>query len=155
MRVKRSMKAVRLSPSSLRSSSPASSNLAQASARDTPDLPGSPLATPPRMMVPTPALRGLRDPALMLAVERRVWDLEDVEHAHVDVIGEVRHDRRGSQQPDLARRLQVQQGLDGVFLLDQGLRRERSGTAPRRGTRFSSASRLWSTPAVMLSRVKT
>ena len=57
-RVNRSISAVRLSPSSRSSSSFASSYFFQASALPPPS-PGSPLATPPLMMVPIPASEAL------------------------------------------------------------------------------------------------
>ena len=43
-----------------------------------------------------------RDQLLVLALERRVGDLEDVEDAHLDVVGEVRERARHAEEADLA-----------------------------------------------------
>src|SRR5262245_5416351 len=62
----------------------------------------------------------LRDDRFVLPLYRRVRDLEHIEHAHRDVIREVRQRGRHADEPHLARPLERQYRLEGVVLL-QGL----------------------------------
>src|SRR5215471_11877329 len=57
---------------------------------------------------------GLGDEVLVLSLQRRVRDLEDVEDVHGDVLGQVRKNARHSDEADLSFRLQLSQGLDGT-----------------------------------------
>jgi hypothetical protein len=59
---------------------------------------------------------GLGDEVLVLALDRRVRDLEDVEDAHRDVFGQVREDAGHADEPDLALVLEFVQRLDGVVV---------------------------------------
>jgi hypothetical protein len=62
----------------------------------------------------------LGDEVLMVALDGRVRDLEDVEDVHRDVVGEVREDARHADEADLALALQRLQHLDGAVLLERG-----------------------------------
>ena len=95
--VKRSTNSMRLMPSSSSSTPPAPSAAAPRP-RPSPiggtlqplSSAGAPRAAPPRIRTPAPASAAPRDQLLVLALQRRVGDLEDVEDAHLDVVGEVR-----------------------------------------------------------------
>jgi len=56
----------------------------------------------------------------VFSLDGRVRDLKDIEHAHRDVIREVRQRGRHADEPHLARPLERQYRLEGVVLL-QGL----------------------------------
>ena len=60
------------------------------------------------------------DEALMLALDRRVGDLEDVEDTHGEVVGQVRQRSRHPDKADLPRVAQRLQGLDGPVRLQLG-----------------------------------
>ena len=80
----------------------------------------APRAAPPRMKVPAPGVRRLGDEVLVVALDGRVGDLEDVEDVHRDVVGEVRQDARHADEADLALALQRLQHLDRAVLLERG-----------------------------------
>jgi hypothetical protein len=61
----------------------------------------------------------LGDEILVVALDGRVGDLEDVEDVHRDVVGEVRKDARHADEADLALALQRLQHLDGAVLLER------------------------------------
>lgn len=67
-----------------------------------------------------PGLHRLGDEVLVVALDGRVGDLEDVEHVHRDVVGEVGQDARHADEADLALTLQRLQHLDGAVLLERG-----------------------------------
>ena len=65
-----------------------------------------------------------RDERLVLALDRRVGDLKDLEHAHGDVIREIGQGAGHADVPDRAGALELEHGLQGAVLL-QGLPRRR------------------------------
>jgi hypothetical protein len=69
-------------------------------------------------------LGGRRDERLVLALDRRVGDLKDLEHAHGDVIREIGQGAGHADVPDRAGVLELEHGLQGAVLL-QGLPRRR------------------------------
>jgi LAO/AO transport system kinase len=62
----------------------------------------------------------LGDEFLVIALDRRVRDLEDVEDAHREVVGQVGQDAGHADEADLAFGLQVLEGLDRLVLLEGG-----------------------------------
>ena len=83
----------------------------------------APRAAPPRMKVPAPAPAASAMRFLVVALDRRVRDLEDVEDAHREVIGQIRQDARHADEADLAFGLEVLERLDRVVLLERRLGR--------------------------------
>jgi hypothetical protein len=62
---------------------------------------------------------GLGDELLVIALDRRVRDLEDVEDAHRQVTGQVRQDARHADETDLALGLEVLERLGRVMFLQR------------------------------------
>ena len=77
----------------------------------------APRAAPPRMSVPAPWSAASVDQALVVALDRRVGDLEGVEDVHREVVGQVRQDAGHADEADLALALQLAQRLDRAVLL--------------------------------------
>ena len=67
-----------------------------------------------------PGVHRLGDEVLVVALDGRVGDLEDVEDVHRDVVGEVGQDARHADEADLALALQRLQHLDRAVLLERG-----------------------------------
>ena len=70
-----------------------------------------PFAAPPRTTMPAPA-SAASEIALMLAFDRRIGDLEHIEHSHRDVITQVGKCSRHADEPDLAGSLELEQRVE-------------------------------------------
>jgi hypothetical protein len=66
---------------------------------------------------------GLGDEFLVIALDRRIRDLEHVEDAHREVIGQVRQDARHADEPDFALSLEVPERVHRTVLLQRRLAR--------------------------------
>src|SRR6266516_3494384 len=66
---------------------------------------------------------GLGDEFLVIALDRRVRDLEDVEDAHGEMIGQIRQDARHADEADPSFGLEVPERLNGVIHLERRLTR--------------------------------
>jgi hypothetical protein len=64
-----------------------------------------------------PCLGRLSDNGLVLWLQGGVGDLQDVKHAHADVVGEVRQDGGAAQEANLACALEVCERLNGPLML--------------------------------------
>src|SRR5438067_1585539 len=62
--------------------------------------------------------RGAGDDLLMLTLERRVWDLERVEDAHIDLLHEVRERARDADEAHLSFALQRESFVKRAVLLE-------------------------------------
>jgi hypothetical protein len=94
--------------------------------------------------------RPARDQLLVLALDRRVGDLEDVEDAHRDVVGQLGQDPRHAEEADLALVAQLEQ-LSTVPSASICARLGDMWTCTRSSRSVRSLRRLCSTPARTLA----
>ena len=153
VKVKRRMNSIGVMPSS-RSSSRTFCHRSHCTPSCLPSV-GAPLAAPPRMTIPAPARAAAAMMRLVLALHRRVRDLEDVEHAHRDVVrrgwAACRTCRRSASRPCACSSSTVSRAPSFSRVCRDG--EMWNWTTSRWSVRMRA--RLCSTPSRMLSRVKT